>query len=531
MIVRMRSPIPVVLAAGVISWLVAMSGLAAVPEGADASRGSDAAPPSLAEPLPKNGDFIAMGGDSITYQSHYSRFVEMYLLATRPDLDLRVMKIQRWCGGAADDYARETLEEELVPAKPDIFIVCYGMNDGNGSPPSAAAEQGYETALTTIVERNRANGTTTVLCSPGVVDELSYRNATLAAAEFNKANGTPSQGDESVDNTSASIYNRTLSGLRDVARRVAEREKMPFADVHDAMWQVMRAAKAGYGDTWPRLDSSNFPDRQFMLCSDGVHPCVSAHIPMAFAVLKSLGFDGAIGGIHLDWTSGAVQADNGQKAVLTDKGSIAVESSRLPFCFFDDSVANEVYPNVPYRYVLQHCPFNQELNRYTLRVDGLPNKVIKVTWGGRSRCYTRNQLEEGINLAAEFPDNPFSPVLRELDTATWRKQIYERTLFGILNVPIWDGHFARQTPEQRRELLRKSMDDFFPWAGREFAGNDELLGACERIRDRAVEKGEPVDLAEVAAIRRILFERQRHYHEQSRAVVKPVSHVIKIEPL
>ena len=487
--------------------------------------------PCSGEPLPKCGDFIAMGGDSITHMSHYSRFVEVYLLATRPDLDLRVMKIQRWCGGRAEDYARETLEEELLPAKPNIFVVCFGMNDGNGAAPNAATERGYEAALTTIVERNRANGTTTVLCSPGVVDEMSYRNATLAAAEFNRANGTPSQGDETGGNTSATVYNRTLSGLRGVACRVADKEKMPFADVYDAMWKVMQAAKAGYGDTWPRVDSSNFADRRFMMFSDGVHPCVSAHIPMAFSVLKALGFDGAIGGIHLNWSSGVVHTDGGQKAALTDKGSIAVESSRLPFCFFDDSVANEVYPNVPYRYVLQHCPFNQELNRYMLRVDGLPNKVIKVTWGGHSRCYTRNQLESGINLAAEFPDNPFSPVLRELDTDTWRKQVYERTLFGILNVPIWEGHFARQTPDQRRDALRKSVDEFLAWAAREFAGHDELLDACERIRDRAVEKGERVELADVAAIRRILFERQRRYHEQSRAVVKPVSHVIKIEPL
>ena len=74
-----------------------------------------------AQLLPRHGDFIAMGGDSITYMSRYSLYVEMYLLATRPDLDLRVMKIQRWCGGTADNYADETLEQELIPAKPEIF--------------------------------------------------------------------------------------------------------------------------------------------------------------------------------------------------------------------------------------------------------------------------------------------------------------------------------------------------------------------------------------------------------------------------
>ncbi len=484
-----------------------------------------------AEPLPKHGDFIAMGGDSITYMSQYSRIVEMYLLAARPDLELRVMKLQRWCGGKADDYASETLEEELIPAKPNIFTVCFGMNDGKYSAPNPATERGYEAALTKIVERNRANGTTTVLCSPGVVDEFSYRNAALAAAEFNKANGTPSQAEASGENASAVIYNRTLAGLRDVARRVAENERMPFADVHDSMWKVMQVAKAGYGTTWPKLTSSNYPDRRFMLCSDGVHPCPSAHILMAYAVLKALGFDGDVGSIHLDWTKGEVQTDSAQKATIPAKGCIELESSRLPLCFFDDTVANEGYPSVPYRYVLQQCPFNQDLNRFTLRVDGLPNKLIKVTWGDRSQCYTRDQLEAGINLAAEFPENPFSPTLRALDTAIWRKQVYERNLFGILNVAIWDRHFANQKPEQKRENLRKCLSEFSAWAAREFPDNQELRDACESIRLRAVEKGETIQRSELARVRQILFERQREYHAKARALVKPVNHVIKIDPI
>jgi lysophospholipase L1-like esterase len=485
---------------------------------------------SAAEPLPRRGDFIAMGGDSITYMSQYSRFVEMYLLATRPDLDLRVMKIQRWCGGRADEYANETLEEELMLAKPNLFTVCFGMNDGKYSMPNPTTELRYEEALTKIVRLNRGNGTTTVLCAPGVVDEFSYRNAELAAVEFNKANGTPSSTAAPGGNASAEIYNRTLARLRDVARRVAEREKMPFADVHAEMWKVMQSAKSDYGTTWPKLTSSNYPDRSFMLCSDGVHPCVSGHIPMAYAVLMALGFDGDIGDIRLDWAKGETRTDAAQHAAVRGKGIIALESGRLPMCFFDDTVANEGYPSVPCRYVLQRCPFNQDLNRYMLRVSGLPNKLIKVTWGEHSLCYTRDQLEAGINLAAEFPDNPFSPTLRSLDTATYRKQVYERNLFGILNTAIWDRHFAQQKPELRREYLRKSLGDFCAWAAKEFSGNRELIDACENIRQRAVEKGESIQPSELIRIRQILIERQREYHARSRALVKPVSHVIRVEP-
>lgn len=476
------------------------------------------------EPLPKRGDFIAMGGDSITYMSRYSVMVEMYLLAARPDLDLSVMKIQRWCGGSADEYARETLEQELVPARPNIFTVCFGMNDGGGAKLTAETVQRYEKALTKIVERNRTNGTTTVLCSPGVVDEFSYENLQLTAAAFNAANGTPSATASAGDNVAAAVYNQTLAGLRDAAKRVAETQKMPFADIHAAMWQVMQAAKAGYGTSWPPRISLRRPERRAILCDDGIHPDTAAHIPMAYAVLKAMGFDGDIGSITLDWSNGTVAADSAQTAKVVAKGRIDVESSRLPMCFFDDSAMSGGYPSVPCRYVLQYCPFNEDLNRYRLKVSGLPNKPVRVTWGERALFFTREQLENGINLAAQFPDNPFCPVMRSLDAAVWEKQVYERKLFEILNLAVWKQHFSP-------ESLRKNLDNISAWAAKEFPANRELLDACESIRQCAVEKGENIQLPELARIRQILFERQREYAVKARALLKPVQHVIKIEPI
>jgi hypothetical protein len=41
------------------------------------------------------------------------------------------------------------------------------------------------------------------------------------------------------------------------------------------------------------------------------------------------------------------------------------------------------------------------------------------------------------------------PTLRGLDAAIGRNQVYELNLFGILNVGVWDRHFANQKPEQR----------------------------------------------------------------------------------
>ena len=484
-----------------------------------------------AEPLPKHGDFIAMAGDSITYMSRYSLWVEMYLLAAQPDLDLRVMKIQRWCGGTADNYASETVDRELIPAKPNIATICFGMNDGGGREFDADTEHRYESALTQIVERNTGNGTITVLCSPGVVDEFSYENPELAARVLKSTGGIPTDPAASTSSVAAAAYNRTLASLRDVARRVAEKHNVPFANIHDPMYRVLQEAKAGYGQSWPPRISLRRPERRALLCDDGIHPDMAAHIPMAYAVLKAMGFDGNIGSIDLDWTTGSAQTDAAQTAVVKSKGRIELESRRLPLCFFDDSAAGEGYPSIPCRYVLQHCPFNQDLNRYILRVSGLPNHPVRVTWGERSLIYTREQLEAGINLAAEFLENPFCPSMRALDAAVWRKQVFERSLFGILNVPVWNQHFKGTKPEERRELLRKDLGEFSRWAAKEFPMNRPLLDACESIRARAVENGETGSPAEFDNVRKILFERQREYHEKARALVKPVRHLIVVEPV
>ena len=250
---------------------------------------------------------------------------------------------------------------------------------------------------------------------------------------------------------------------------------------------------------------------------------------MAYALLKAMGFEGDIGTLDLDWAGNSVRTDAGQTATVAAPGRIEVESRRLPLCLFDDTAAAEGYPSVPCRYVLRCCPFEEELNRYVLRVRGLPNQPVRVTWGGRALVFTREQLEAGVNLAAEFPDNPFGPTMRRLDAAVWRKQVYERSLFAVLNVSVWETHFAGSAPAVRHKMLAESLEEFSKWAAREFADDGGLLDACEASAPDALRDPAAVTPDRLAAVRRALFERDRAYHERARALVKRVRHVITVE--
>ena len=60
-------------------------------------------------------------------------------------------------------------------------------------------------------------------------------------------------------------------------------------------------------------------------------------------------------------------------------------------------------------------PFNAELNRLTLIVKGGKAERYKVEWGSESKSFSQDQLRTGINLAEEFPSNPFCDAFAKVD--------------------------------------------------------------------------------------------------------------------
>ncbi len=103
------------------------------------------------------------------------------------------------------------------------------MNDGGGHAlASQANEERYRRSLLEIIDKNRANGTITVVCSPGVVDEFSYANPELVAAIANRSGSDSARPASAAENVAAVAYNRVLGRLRDVGARPPNRGKCPL---------------------------------------------------------------------------------------------------------------------------------------------------------------------------------------------------------------------------------------------------------------------------------------------------------------
>jgi lysophospholipase L1-like esterase len=368
----------------------------------------------------RSGDVVAICGDSITEQSLYSAFIETYLLACQPISGIRTH--QFGLSGETSWEFVNRIESDVLPFRPTVATTCYGMNDGGYGPVDPQRQAEYRRATTEIVQRLRSGGVRFIVVgSPGAVDSDSFNNPFgTDAAEYNT---------------------RTLRGFARIAREVAAEQRVRYADVHGLFCEVMEKAKARFGA------------RYHVAGADGVHPAANGHLIIAYAFLKAFGCDGNIGTFSVDLSAKQASASEGHRVLSFVNDTVEIESGRYPFCFY----GNARDPDST-RGILEVLPFNAELNRLQLIVTGDSTERLKVTWGKWSKIFDASELAKGVNLAAEFPDNPFSGPFKSVENAVFRQQQDEasgarglwRSLAGGWRAT--DASLDERTMEKIREL-------------------------------------------------------------------------------
>ena len=224
--------------------------------------------------LLKKGDRVAIVGDSITEQKLYSKYMELYLLACVPQLDLTMFQFG-WSGERAPGFAGR-MENDFVPWGPTVVTTCFGMNDGGYRPFEAAIGKTYEEGSSRIQKRCKALGARMVIGGPGPVDSETWKKTEPEADTY---------------------YNDNLGKLSAIAAKQAAEEGFVYAGLHPMMMKVMAEAKAALGKEYP-------------VCGgDGVHPGPNGHLVMAYAFLKAMGLDGAIGTLTVDMNGAATATD------------------------------------------------------------------------------------------------------------------------------------------------------------------------------------------------------------------------------
>lgn len=345
-----------------------------------------AAPAIPETPILEKGDQLAIIGDSITEQKMYSRIIETYLTVCVPQYEVSCRQFG-WGGETAEGF-RGRMKNDCLRFNPTIATSCYGMNDHRYEPYSDEHGNLYRECQTDIVRAFKAQNCKFIIGSAGKVGFVpfwqKFPGATLDA------------------------LNQCLCQFRNICVKTANQEDVYFADVFVNMIKAEYKARKTYST-------------DYKLCGDdGIHPDWAGHVVMAYSFLKAMGLDGNIGKITLDMNTGKAKVSEGHEIVTSTKDSIEITSYRYPFC-----AEGEIDSYKSIRSGMTLCPFNQDLNRFTLKLKNCTADQYNIKWGEQEKTFTRDQLEKGINLADEFQVNPFTESFKKTDEAIAQKQNYE----------------------------------------------------------------------------------------------------------
>ena len=173
----------------------------------------------------RQGDRLAICGDSITEQKMYSRIMEDYLTMCVPELEISVRQFG-WSGERAPGFlARMT--NDCLRFKPTIATTCYGMNDHEYRAYEDRIGKTYREKSTAIVENFKAHGARVIQGSPGCVGKVPGRNQST--------------------NDTLEALNLNLCNLRNIGIEIAAKEKVGFADVFWPMLVQARETQVKYG--------------------------------------------------------------------------------------------------------------------------------------------------------------------------------------------------------------------------------------------------------------------------------------------
>jgi lysophospholipase L1-like esterase len=309
-----------------------------------------------------DGDTVVFLGDSITAARTYGKIIENYTLLRFPDRKIRFHNAGVGGDTAAGGLAR--LARDVFARGATVLIVAYGINDiGWGTKADAEHKLRYLDSIRGMVEECRKRRVRIFICS-----------AAITAAD-------PTQSEDSF------LQKMCDEGM-DIARKMGEQA----IDVQRAMRAIQKKVWAANRDVKEEAKKVS------LHAADGVHLNDLGQLAMAYAILKGLGAPADVSSVRIDASGPKLLEAAGCK--ITD---LARQESRLTFTRFD--------ARLPFNYGLFYAlnfrfvPVPDELNRYLLRVENLPEGRYEIQADGRGvGTFTAQQLAAGVNIASTTAD-------------------------------------------------------------------------------------------------------------------------------
>ena len=329
--------------------------------------------------LIRDGDRVVFLGDSITEQRLYTTYIEAYVVTRHPNWKLSFRNVG-WGGDtswlrqrahpnegqlfAAEESAQQKmiedsvgrgLKRDVLPLKPTVVTVKFGMNDHSYQPFREDIFRAYTRSQAEIAKVLGASGARLAMLTPQPIEDKRP------------------DPDKDVRNVSLRKFS---DGLKDVASRSG----VPFVDQFDPYMAIMLSART----TNPSAVIGG---------GDAVHPGPAGQTIMAWAILKSLGAASLVSRAEIDGVGNKVTASEGCRI-----NNLKVAGGVVEFDRVDDSLPMPIDARA--EPALKLAPILYDLNRYELRVTGLAGGLYEVKIHGEvSGRVTGEDLAKGRNAA------------------------------------------------------------------------------------------------------------------------------------
>ncbi len=215
-------------------------------------------------------------GDSITQDGRYVEIIESWLIQNLPAQRFEVIKLglsSETVEGLTEPVhpfprpnIHDRVESALTKSKPDVVVVCYGMNDGIYHPFSDERFAAFQEGMRQLISRIQAAGAKAVLLTPPPFDAVAARSKVVGRDAPQFGYETPYIN---YDGEVLVPYGTWIRSLRS--------KTLPVVDVHKPMLE--------------RTEVGRKENPRFTLAADGIHPGDEGHWLMARTVLEAWGAD------------------------------------------------------------------------------------------------------------------------------------------------------------------------------------------------------------------------------------------------
>src|ERR1051325_9059766 len=325
----------------------------------------------------RDGDRVVFLGDSITEQRLYTTYIEAYALTRHPKWKLTFRNVG-WGGDtswlvqrthpdekqlfAADEAAQQKmveksvgggLERDVLPLKPTVVTVKFGMNDHSYQPFREDIFRAYVRSQEQISKVLKQHGARVAFLTPQPIEDK--------------------RPDPDKD-----VKNQSLRKFSDGLKEVASAQGALFVDQFDPyMASMMR-------------ERENKPSAMIG-GGDAVHPGPPGHTIMAWIILKGIGASPLVSRAEVAVDTQKVSATN----CTLENVNVA---DGVTFDRVDEALPMPIDPRA--EPALKLAPILNELDQYELQVSSLPQGTYEIKIDGEAAAKaSAEELAKGINLA------------------------------------------------------------------------------------------------------------------------------------